>query len=63
MVAVQFHGAASRWQVQLDAGEVWSALVTEEETRALNGLAVGSRVNLCWPREAAVTSAVRVGAV
>ena len=34
VVAVQFHGAASRWQVKLDAGEVWSALVTEEETRA-----------------------------
>ena len=30
VVAVQFHGAASRWQVKLDAGEVWSALVTEE---------------------------------
>jgi putative spermidine/putrescine transport system ATP-binding protein len=54
VVAVQFHGAASRWQVQLDAGEVWSALVTEEDARALNGLAVGARVRLAWPRAAAV---------
>ena len=55
VVAVQFHGAASRWQVQLDAGEIWSALVTEEDARALNGLAVGARVRLAWPRTAAVT--------
>jgi len=54
VVAVQFHGAASRWQVQLDAGDVWSALVTEEGSRALNGLAVGARVRLAWPRTAAV---------
>jgi putative spermidine/putrescine transport system ATP-binding protein len=54
VVAVQYHGAASRWQVQLDAGEVWSALVTEEDARALDGLAVGARVRLAWPREAAV---------
>ena len=46
VVAVQFHGAASRWQVQLDAGEVWSALVTDEDTRVLNGLGVGARVKL-----------------
>ena len=54
VVAVQFHGAASRWQVKLDAGEVWSALVTEEDARTLNGLAVGARVRLAWPRAAAV---------
>ena len=54
VVAVQFHGAASRWQVRLDAGEIWSALITEEETRRMNGLGVGTRVNLSWPREAAV---------
>jgi len=54
VVAVQFHGAASRWQVKLDAGEVWSALVTEEDSRELNGLAVGARVRLAWPRSAAV---------
>jgi putative spermidine/putrescine transport system ATP-binding protein len=54
VVAVQFHGAASRWQVKLDAGEVWSALVSEEDARALNGLAVGARVRLAWPRDAAV---------
>src|SRR5215831_8423940 len=50
VVAVQFHGAASRWQVKLDAGETWSALVSEDESRALNGLAVGTRVKLAWPR-------------
>jgi putative spermidine/putrescine transport system ATP-binding protein len=54
VLAVQYHGAMSRWQVQLDAGEVWSALVAEDDTRALGGLAVGSRVRLCWPRAAAV---------
>jgi hypothetical protein len=54
VVAVQFHGAASRWQVQLDAGEVWSALISEEETRRMNGLVVGARVKLSWPRDAAV---------
>jgi putative spermidine/putrescine transport system ATP-binding protein len=54
VLAVQFHGAASRWQVRLDAGEVWSALISEEETRRLNGLGVGARVKLSWPRAAAV---------
>jgi putative spermidine/putrescine transport system ATP-binding protein len=54
VVAVQFHGAASRWQVRLDAGEVWSALVTEEESRTLSGFAVGARVKLAWSRAAAV---------
>ena len=54
VVAVQFHGAASRWQVKLDAGETWSALVTEENGRAMNGIGMGSRVRLSWPREAAV---------
>ena len=52
VVAVQYHGAASRWQVKLDAGGTWSALVTEERTPA--GLGVGSRVWLSWPRDAAV---------
>jgi putative spermidine/putrescine transport system ATP-binding protein len=55
VVAVQFHGAASRWQVALDAGAVWGALVTEEESRALEGLEVGSRVKLSWEPAAAVT--------
>jgi putative spermidine/putrescine transport system ATP-binding protein len=63
VVAVQFHGAASRWQVQLDAGEVWSALVSEDETRDLNDLGVGSRARLCWPRAAAVTLSAPGGAV
>jgi putative spermidine/putrescine transport system ATP-binding protein len=54
VVAVQYHGAASRWQVKLDAGEVWSALITEEDALNLAGLAVGARVKLSWPRAAAV---------
>ena len=54
VVAVQFHGAASRWQVQLDAGGLWSALVSEEGSRQLAELGVGSRVQLTWPRAAAV---------
>jgi hypothetical protein len=57
VIAVQYHGAASRWQVKLDAGEVWSALITEEGARTLDGLAVGARVRLCWAPEAAVTLA------
>jgi putative spermidine/putrescine transport system ATP-binding protein len=52
VLAVQFHGAASRWQVQLDAGAIWSALIAE--SRRLPTLSVGTRVRLCWPREAAV---------
>jgi putative spermidine/putrescine transport system ATP-binding protein len=55
VVAVQFHGAASRWQVKLDAGDaVWSALVTEEASRLMDNLPVGARVRLSWPRAAAV---------
>ncbi len=54
VVAVQFHGAASRWQVALDAGAVWGALVTEEEALALDDLAIGSRVRLSWAPAAAV---------
>jgi putative spermidine/putrescine transport system ATP-binding protein len=52
VLAVQFHGAASRWQVQLDAGAIWSALIAE--SRRLPTLSVGTRVRLCWPRKAAV---------
>jgi putative spermidine/putrescine transport system ATP-binding protein len=52
LVAVQFHGAASRWQVQLDAGGMWSVLIPE--SRRVNELPVGTRVKLSWPRAAAV---------
>src|SRR5690349_14838902 len=54
VLAVQYHGAVSRWHVQLGGGEGWSAPVSEEDARTLDGLAVGSRVRLSWPREAAV---------
>ena len=59
VVAVQFHGAASRWQVQIESGEVWSALLPD--SRRMNGVAVGSRVKLTWPREAAVPLASPAG--
>jgi len=59
VVAVQFHGAASRWQVQIESGEVWSALLPD--SRRMNGVAVGSRVRLTWPREAAVPLASPAG--
>ena len=52
VIAVQFHGAASRWQVRLDAGDTWSALIPE--TRRMDGLAVGGRVRLVWSRDVAV---------
>jgi putative spermidine/putrescine transport system ATP-binding protein len=51
VVAVQYHGAGSRYQVKLDSGEVWSAWVPDS---APLGPAVGARVNLSWPRAAAV---------
>ena len=54
LVAVQFHGAASRWQVQLDAGPIWGALVNEGQARGLDGLVVGARVKLSWHRESMV---------
>ena len=59
VVAVQFHGAASRWQVQLESGEVWSALLPD--SRRMNGLTLGSRVKLTWPRAAAVPLASTAG--
>jgi hypothetical protein len=54
VLAVLFHGADCRWQVRLDAGETWSAVLSESDTRQLEGLAVGCRVRLSWPRDAAV---------
>src|SRR4051812_38935746 len=58
VLAVQFHGAASRWRVQLDTGELWSALLPD--SRPMHGLAVGSRVTLTWQRQAAVPLATPV---
>jgi putative spermidine/putrescine transport system ATP-binding protein len=54
VLAVLFHGADCRWQIKLDGGEIWSAVLSEDETRHLPGVSVGSRVWLSWPREAAV---------
>jgi putative spermidine/putrescine transport system ATP-binding protein len=61
VVAVQYHGAASRWQVKLDAGEVWSALVTDEDARGLNGVGVGARVRLSWTHDAVVSLSAGIG--
>jgi putative spermidine/putrescine transport system ATP-binding protein len=53
VIAVQFHGAASRWQVKLDAGPTFGAHVGEDHSPA--GLGVGARVNLTWPPSAVVS--------
>ena len=50
---VQYHGATSRWQVRLDAGEVFSATRNAAEASRLPGNP-GDRVRLCWPRESMV---------
>ena len=47
---VQFHGATCRWQVKLDAGEVFSATCNAAEPARVQGLA-GERVRLTWSRE------------
>jgi putative spermidine/putrescine transport system ATP-binding protein len=54
VLAVQYHGAASRWQVKLDAGPVFSALVGEGDAAALAALGTGARVRLAWPPGAVV---------
>src|SRR5262245_28347406 len=46
---VQYHGATSRWQVRLDAGDTFSATRNAVEASRLPGNA-GDRVRLCWPR-------------
>jgi putative spermidine/putrescine transport system ATP-binding protein len=56
VVAIQYHGGANRWQVQLDAGALFSALVPDASP-ATAGLNVGSRVKLTWPPNAAVSLA------
>jgi putative spermidine/putrescine transport system ATP-binding protein len=48
---VQYHGATSRWQVRLDAGEVFSATRNAAETTAG---APGDRVHLVWARDSMV---------
>jgi putative spermidine/putrescine transport system ATP-binding protein len=52
VLAVQYHGAASRWQVKLDAGPTFSALMSDEDSPA--GVNVGTRVQLTWPSGAVV---------
>jgi putative spermidine/putrescine transport system ATP-binding protein len=54
VLAVQFHGAISHWQVKLDAGAQFSAAIPEEQSPAAAGLRVGSRARLSWPLTAAV---------
>ena len=42
---VQYHGAASRWQVRLESGEVFER-AARGDTRPQRRLAVGARVRL-----------------
>ena len=47
---VQFHGATCRWQVRLDAGDVFSATCNTATPARVAGVP-GERVRLAWPRE------------
>ena len=51
---VQYHGATSRWQVKLDAGEIFSATRNASEPSKVPG-AAGDRVRLAWSRDSMVT--------
>jgi len=50
---VQFHGATCRWQVRLDAGEVFSATCNAATATRVQGVG-GERVRLAWPQESMV---------
>jgi putative spermidine/putrescine transport system ATP-binding protein len=50
---VQYHGATSRWQVKLDAGEIFSATRNAAEITKVAGNA-GDRVRLVWARDSMV---------
>jgi putative spermidine/putrescine transport system ATP-binding protein len=50
---VQYHGATSRWQVKLDAGEIFSATRNASEPAKVPG-AAGDRVRLAWSRDSMV---------
>jgi putative spermidine/putrescine transport system ATP-binding protein len=50
---VQYHGSTSRWQVQLDAGETFSATRNAAESVKVPG-APGERVRLAWARDSMV---------
>jgi len=50
---VQYHGATSRWQVKLDAGEIFSATRNASEPVKVPS-APGDRVRLAWSRDAMV---------
>jgi len=50
---VQFHGATSRWQVRLDAGDVFSATRGTGDSSNVPS-AAGERVRLAWPRASMV---------
>jgi putative spermidine/putrescine transport system ATP-binding protein len=53
VLAVQYHGAASRYQVKLDAGPTFGALM-DDQSSALPEMNVGARVKLTWPPGAVV---------
>ncbi len=50
---VQYHGATSRWQVKLDAGEIFSATRNTSEPTKVPATA-GDRVRLAWSRDSMV---------
>jgi len=50
---VQFHGATNRWQVKLDAGDVFTATLNAAHDLRVPE-APGERVRLAWPRESMV---------
>jgi putative spermidine/putrescine transport system ATP-binding protein len=47
---VQFHGATCRWQVRLDAGDVFSATCNAAASARIQGVP-GERARLAWSRE------------
>jgi putative spermidine/putrescine transport system ATP-binding protein len=58
LLDVQYHGATSRWQVNLDVGVIFSATRNAAETARLP-TAPGARVRLSWSRESMVLLAAR----
>ena len=56
LLDVQYHGATSRWQVNLDVGVIFSATRNAADTSRLP-IAPGARVRLTWSRDSVVVLA------
>jgi putative spermidine/putrescine transport system ATP-binding protein len=52
IIDVQYHGASSRWQVQVEDGQIIAASISDAS--ADPAWRIGSPVRLVWPRSAAV---------